>query len=447
MPNTENIHVPEPILLPKSTSQSHTEINDLIGNPPSWLLRSGITMVGIVTVIILGGSYFFKYPDKLTGRGILTSSTPPIEIISRTTGYIDIIHFQEGDEVKKGDVILYINNTTDQSQLIQLQEWIQVYKKIQDPRLIIDLPFVENLQLGAVQGDYANLQLRYNEMQQTLRDVVVFQQIDNLDREIKKIKKLNISQKREMEIYAQELGLSKKDYARNEGLTKEGAVSELDLEKVKTSVLQKERQYEGMNNTIIQNNIRIEQLELEKLKLKQQRSKSIQDYQFKISEILARIESSIENWTKTYTVESPIAGKVTFNKNITTKKNLNQGQIVGHIIPIENQERYISAIFPSTNFGKLKKGQKSILKFDAYPFKEYGIVYSEVQEISKIPEQDKNGIQQYEIRIPVQDIIITDFQDTIQYRPNMSVVAEVVTEDKTVFARIFDQFLSIINNN
>ena len=59
MPENNNIEITY-----ESPSGSQTEINDLIGNPPSWLLRSGITMVGIVTIIVLGGSYFFKYPDK-----------------------------------------------------------------------------------------------------------------------------------------------------------------------------------------------------------------------------------------------------------------------------------------------------------------------------------------------------------------------------------------------
>lgn len=90
-------------------AQRTTEINDLIGNPPSWLLRSGIMMVAIVTGIILTGAYFFNYPDKLSGSGTLTSATPPIEIISRATGYIDKIHIAEDEFVNKGDAILYIS--------------------------------------------------------------------------------------------------------------------------------------------------------------------------------------------------------------------------------------------------------------------------------------------------------------------------------------------------
>lgn len=425
-------------------AQRTTEINDLIGNPPNWLLRSGIMMIAIVTGIILTGAYFFNYPDKLIGTGTLTSATPPIEIVSRATGYIDKIHVGEDEFVNKGDAILYISNTTDQDQLEILQSWIEEYELITDTKQYLYLEFEKGLQLGTVQGDYASLQLRYNELQQTLKDGVVFQQIDNLSREIAKIKKLNNSQQNEKRIYKNELALTDKDYKRNESLNSDGAISDLDLERSKTTLLQKERQYEGMNNTIIQNNIRIEQLELEKLKLGEQRSNTIKDYQFAIAELIARIRASVTNWTNTYTIEAPISGKMTYAVNIKEQKNLQQGESIGYIIPENADKKYVSAIYPTGNIGKIENGQKAILRFDAYPYKEFGSVISRVESVSRVPTINKEGVSVYEVKIPLEEIIITDYNDTIKYKPNMTIQTNIITEDKTVFERVFDQFLSLV---
>lgn len=429
------------------TNRGQSEISDLIGNPPGWLLRSGIMMVAIVTSIILVGSYFFQYPDKLIGQGVLTASNPPIEIISRSTGYIGHIHVKEGEYIEKGSSILYINNTTDQGQLGELISWINKYKVISDPRLYLNLLFTENLQLGDVQGDYANLQLKYNELQQTLKEGITFQQINSISREIEKIRSLNESQQREISIYVKEFTLIEKDFNRKKKLNNEGVISDLDFEQVNTTLLQKERQLEGMNNSIIQNEIRIEQLELEKLRLQEDRGNVIKRLQFSISENISRIITRVESWKNAYIIEAPISGTITFTKSIIDKKNIEQGQILGHIIPISDEKKYISAILPSTNLGKLEKGQKAIIKFDGYPYKEYGVVESEVLSISKIPEMNNEGIAQYEVRIPMNEIIITDYQDTIHYRPNLTAIAEIITEDKSVFERVFDQFFSIINSN
>jgi multidrug resistance efflux pump len=427
-------------------AQRTTEINDLIGNPPNWLLNSGIMLIAMVTGIILTISFFFNYPDILPGTGKLTSTTPPIKIISRANGYIEKIHIEEDQNVNKGDAILYINNITDGRELVQLQKWIDAYEAILDPKLYGKLEFVKGLQLGDVQGEYARLQLKYNELQQTLNDVVVFQQINHLSREIEKIKRLNVSQMKEKIIYKAELELANKNYMRNESLHIDGAISDLDFEMAKTSFLQKERQYEGMNNIIIQNNIRIEQLELEKLRLGKQRSNSIKEYQFTLAEIIARIRSSIINWTHTYTVLAPASGKITYSLNITEQKNLNQGETIGYIIPDNADKKYVSAIYPTGNIGKIENGQKTILRFDAYPYKEFGSVVSRVESVSQVPSINNDGIAEYEVKIPIEEVIITDYDDTIRYKPNMTLQTAIITEDKTVFERVFDQFLSLVRN-
>ncbi|MDF1698948.1 MAG: HlyD family efflux transporter periplasmic adaptor subunit [Saprospiraceae bacterium] len=428
------------------STEAHVEIDSMIGNPPGWLLQSGISALALVTLIILTGSWFFKYPDKLVGIGTLTSTAPPIEIVSRTSGYIESLEVSEGDYVNKGDALIFINNTTDQNQLNALIEWIAQYVRIEDPTSVVRLPFIDSLQLGAIQGDYARLQLKYNEYHQVLKDGITFQLIDNIKQEILKIKSLNQSQRKEKDIFKQELDIANKDFDRFNKLNSDGAVSDIEKEQTNTAMLQKRRQFESMNNSIIQNNIRIEQLKLEQLKLQNQRAQKLQGYQFEISEIIARIQTSIQNWNETYIVKAPLDGYISFLKEITLQKNLTLGQQIGHIIPEENQQNYISAVYPSLNIGKVEGGQQVIIKFNEYPYKEYGVVNAKVGEVSKMPEKSEQGEVLYEIRIPLEEIIKTDYDEVISYRPNMTAVVDIITEDKTVFERVFDQLLSLTNN-
>lgn len=438
MPESKNI-------IEQESKRSRSEISDLIGIPPTWLMRSGISMIALVAFIIIAGSYFFKYPDKLIGSGTLTSTSPPIEIISRSTGYIDDIKYKEGDRVEAGSPILYISNTTDQGQLSELILWVNKYEKINKSSEYLNLPFRFDLQLGAVQSDYAILQLRYNEMQQALKNDVAVQQSNNMTREIEKIRQLNQSKEKEISIFNKELALARKDYQRNIDLNKEEMISDVELERANTTLLQKERELESMNNSIIQNDIRIEQLELEKLKLRQGNSESIESIQYSISEIISRIKASVKTWTNSYVVEAPVSGKVSFLKNVTKQKNIQQGQLLGYIITESKiNEQYLSTTMASTNIGKVEIGQKAIIKFDAYPYKEFGVVTSSVASISNIPEINEQGASLYEVKINLEDVIITDYHDTIPNRPNLTALTEIITEEKSVFSRIFDQFNSIL---
>ena len=100
----------------------------------------------------------------------------------------------------------------------------------------------------------------------------------------------------------------------------------------------------------------------------------------------------------------------------------------------------ISAIFNIDNIGKIKTGQKAILRFDAFPYKEFGIVESKVGHISKVPGVDNSGQTVYEVQIPLEDHIVTDFSHTIKYKPNMTAQVLIITQNKTLLKRIFNQF-------
>jgi len=386
------------IIIQRATRE---EISDLIGNAPSWLLRSGISMVALVFLTVLGIGYFIKYPDKIQGTGTLTSLSPPIELMSRSDGYIDTILVKDNQVAKKDQVILYVNNTTNPEQIEELTEWISEYEKIENPRNYLDTKVPENLQLGVLQNEYASLCLKYNELQQTLKDGIVFQQMDNISGEVAKLKKLNDSKKREKKIFAQELNLARNDYRMQESLYNDGIISQIELESYRSTLLQKERQYESMENGIIQNNIRIEQLELEKLKLRGNRMNVVQNFQFAVSEINTRIKTRIESWSETYSVSSPIDGIVNYNSSIKPNKPISTGQMLGNVIPENSSEKYLSCAIPVANIGKLEKGQRAIVKFDAYPYKEFGVVLSTVKSISRLPEiSPENPQQYYEVKIP-----------------------------------------------
>ena len=198
--------------------RSRDEISDVIGNPPNWLMRSGIGMVALVFGTIIFMTYFIKYPDKITGQGFMTSTTPPIELVSRSDGYIEDILVEENQLVKKGDVLVYVNNTTNPDEIEKLTDWIKKYEAIQNPRHYRKFEIPSDLQVGVLQGDYASLYLKYNELRQNLANQTTSQRVEKIYDEIDKIIKLNKSQQREKGIFKKELELSKKDYERNESL-------------------------------------------------------------------------------------------------------------------------------------------------------------------------------------------------------------------------------------
>ena len=427
-----------------TTYTTRSEITDLIGNPPGWLLRSGIGMIALVTFSVLALASYIQYPDKISGTGILTSDAPPIELISKANGYVDTLLIAQGDTVAQGQVLMYIQNTTDTKELGILSKWISHYSKIEDPRKYLQLPYVKDLQLGAIQNEYAALQLEYGKLQQTLKDGMVFQKIKNIDREVAKIKQLNASLGNEKSIYNEELQLTQKDHNRNLSLASDGVISQLDLEKSYTTLLQKERAYEGMSNTIIQNEIRMEQLKLEQLNLQQDRRALLQTYQYNIDNIIARINANMANWNETYTILSPIAGVIQYQSDLHTKSAIAQAELLGYVLPIESNQLRITAQIPVASAGKVEVGQRSIISFDAFPSKEYGVVIDTLDAISQLPLVDDQGERWYTVEYVLDNPITTDYGEEIPVRPDMSTQVEIITESKSLLERVFNQFVELL---
>lgn len=428
---------------PVTKTQSYGAIEDLIGVPPGFLLRSGITIVGIFTATIVMLTYFISYPDKLTCQGSLTSSFPPIGVVSKSQGYIEDILVANHSEVRIGQSILNLHSTTDLEQLEELKIWIKKYLEITKPSQYLKLPPPADLNLGIIQKSYAQLQFQYNGLRQELRNDIYSKQVDIISSEIKKIEEVNNSKRRELALFGREMQIIKRDQKRNDKLLDDGAISEVEHERIETAVLIKEREYEIINTDILQNEYKKEQLALEKIQLQGEQLDAIKQYEFLISEIISNIESEITQWSESFLVKSPIDGTVSFVPDLAEKKQVRLEEVLVYIIPKNKDELYISARLPDDNIGKVEKGQRVILKFDAYPNKQFGTVISKVGSISQIPEQDETGRSIYEVVIPLDAEIKTDYDYVIEYKPMMGVQVEIITEERSLFQRIFDQFLRI----
>jgi len=429
-----------------ATSQSN-EVDDIIGNPPSWLLRSGIGFVAIVFTSILTVAYFIQYPDKINGLGVLTATSPPVELVVKAGGHIDSIFIENNSLVEKEDIILLMDNPVSIENIQKLKIWVDTYLSLSINTKQIKIKHPPKIDLGMMQSEYAALGSTFKELQQSLNDHTTDDQINNLQSEMLKLQQLNESQQKEKNIYAQELSLTGKNYGRNRKLVKDGIVSQLDLEDIKMNLLQKERQYESMEKTIIQNQIRLEQLNIEILKLKQNRKDKIQQYQISLTEMCTKLDAQIKQWYQTYCVQAPITGILSFSSITNTNAVVKPELLIGHIVPQNSNQLYMSCLLPITNIGKIETEQQTIIKFDAYPYKEYGTVWAKVGSLSALPENAAENEQFYQIKIPLPKQLLTDFGEPIPYKPNMTALVEIITEDRSILERIFEQLINLIKNN
>ena len=429
-------------------SYGSTEVNDLISVPPGWLLKSGITTIAIVTSVLLIFSAFFKYPDKIVANGIITSSTPESPLVSQAFGRIEKLYKRSHNQVLEGEIIAYINNN---ARLVDVEIYKQFLDKLEGTSSILsatNLNIPTDLILGDMQSAYGNLVLKLKELQITNSQRGVALQSNTIGEEISKIKLQNQSYSREQNLYDEEVKLLKKQLDRNMSLHKEGVISDQELEEVESRYQQGLRTKEGMGNNIVQNNIRIASLKLESQKLNEQRGNKLDEISFSLTESLASNKSALQNWENKYYIVANQSGKLEMPSKMDVNKVLNVGDIFGYIIPDGlPTSKFVMAKAAPAGIGKVEIGDKALIKVDAYPYKEFGLITSKVDEISQLTmSTDQQGNSFYEITIPLDEIIKTDYDKVLEYTPNMNVTVEIITEDKSILSRIMEQFVDLIKN-
>ena len=80
------------------------EVQEILGTPPRWIIRWGITIMLLVVVILILGSYYYKYPDMISARITILSENPPVQIVAKSNGTLDRIFIDNNQQVASGEV-------------------------------------------------------------------------------------------------------------------------------------------------------------------------------------------------------------------------------------------------------------------------------------------------------------------------------------------------------
>ena len=51
------------------------EVQEVMNRVPAWILRSGITVLFVIVVALVAGSYWFKYPDVIAAEVTVSRKT------------------------------------------------------------------------------------------------------------------------------------------------------------------------------------------------------------------------------------------------------------------------------------------------------------------------------------------------------------------------------------
>ena len=101
------------------------EVQEILSRPPHALVQYGISVITIVIIILFIGSFFFRYPDIITGEIIITTEKPPVWLIAKTTGRLRDLKIRDAQHVKQGTILAVIDNTASTNDILLLNNLLK----------------------------------------------------------------------------------------------------------------------------------------------------------------------------------------------------------------------------------------------------------------------------------------------------------------------------------
>jgi len=147
-----------------------------------------------------------------------------------------------------------------------------------------------------------------------------------------------------------------------------------------------------------------------------------------VQETIARLEDRVTRLI----IESPAKGYI---KGLTVKNNgavIQPGGLISEIVPVDQEMRVEAKVLPR-DVGHLRIGQKVRVKVTTYDFARYGSINGKLDRISASTFLNEKGEPFFKANVTLDKSYVGSTPGHFQVTPGMTVSAEIITGDKTLF--------------
>ena len=283
-------------------------VQDILTQPPHWMIRWGNTVLFIILLMILFMSYLIKYPEFIPAPIIVTSQNPPEKILARTNTKIEKIFIKDHTFVKKEDILMILQSSGNFQDILKLKKAID--NTTSDNIFKFPIAETSKYKLGELQGDY-------NAFAKAFRDEELFTRLKPYSPEslaanqsASEYKSRIATTQQQLNIERAKFELTKKNFQRSQTLFEQGVISKMELENEKIKYLQAEQTLKNVNISISLLEEGISNINKTKSGVEINNEKDKINYSSQTVQLLEQLRKSLKQWEQTYLIISSTNGIV-----------------------------------------------------------------------------------------------------------------------------------------
>lgn len=403
---------------------------EIISRKPDIFEKWALTIFTGILLLLIGGTWFIRYPDIIDATGRLTAVNAPKEIIARQTGRLTELLVKNGELIKSGTIIGWVESTANTPEVLRLSDKLDSAISLiaSDKDETISRLFNERYgQLGELQIPFQSFTAALQQYNDYLVNGFYVRKKRLLLQDIATLKQMNASIETQKGLTKQDEDSSQKTLAMNKILFDEKVISAEEYRMANSKHVNKQMALPQLNSSILSN----QSQQREKLKEIEQLNHDIGQQKIIFEQALQTLKSSVDEWMRQYVLQAHMDGVVIFSLPLQQNKFIEQGKLLGYINPSDNKY-YMELSLPQNNLGKVDTGMQVQLRFDAYPYNEVGFVKGKLDYMSPIASDSG-----FFATVNLQNGLHTNLNKTIQYKNGLQAQALIITKDMRLLQRIY----------
>jgi len=406
-----------------------------------------ITMiVFFLFILIMIFGWVIRYPDIVQGQITINANSSPLKLIANTNGRLKLDGIKSMSEVKRGKIIAYLENTTDPKSVDFIDSLIKLYNPNSDNIINLYQKLPKNFSLGELNIKYYAFSSALQQFLNYKQDHLYEKQGESLLEILEEQKNAISSANERIVMSSKTLGYMHKFYSRDSILFEKKVISEAELDKTQMSYISSKDEYQNAINNLTNAKQQMQQTQSKLQELGIVKPEKEKELRMALISCYNDLVDNIKGWQQKYVLRSPFDGKVQFLKFYHENQFVQNGEQVFTIIP-KHDGVLGQVVVASLGSGKIKKGQEVIVKLDNYPYNEYGSVKGTVNSISlttSTVKTEKDEKETYQVYVDFPDQLKTNYGTRLAFRAEAKGVAEIITDDRRLIERLFDNLKYIL---
>lgn len=408
------------------------EVREIMVRPPHWVLRSGAGLLALGLLLLLALGWMISYPDVISGRLVMTGTHPAVDVVARQSGHLESLRVRQSDPVRKGDVLAVIRSPASADTVFGLKERLERLSPLLTREdQLVDAEFQPLAGLGRLEPAYSEFMSGYRDYRALVvndhaqRTATLLQ-----DQIVRKRSQLQTLEQQQTAM-GRELELGREKYQRLQALHDRGAASTAQLQAEEQAWLSQQREFSTLEKNLLEEQITAASLEQQLVKVLHERSEALRLGRQRLRSALNKLNTEIELWEADHVLRAPADGRVAFYDFWSDQQYVTQGSQVFVVVP-ETSQLMGRMQIKHGGAGKIRPGQPVRIRFDDYPYKEFGLVTGRVNSVSLVAREGT-----LLVLVDVDYPMISSFRQRIEFKQNMTGEASIITEEMRLLGRIF----------